>query len=100
MSLIFDLDAIRKDNDKKIVFRFNDKSFWFWIKLRWFSITWTKCDVISTYSKFKTEIIKDINNLKKDILTEIEYNRNKPNIGKIGCIKRLEKILEKYEGVE
>lgn len=55
MSLIFDLDCLRKDNDKKYRLWFNRGSLIFSLKLRWFSITWFNYDITNEYAKIIRE---------------------------------------------
>jgi len=93
MSLIFDLDCLRKDNDKKVRFRINRKGYYFWLKLRWFSITWTRCDIISEFSKFKSSI----ENVITDVENEVGFNRGSSNMGKLGILRRLYMVIENNE---
>lgn len=51
MSLIFDLDFLNEENDKKFNFYFNKKPILFHLKLKYVSVTWISYDIINEYSK-------------------------------------------------
>lgn len=62
---------------------------WYWYRIGYID---GKREVI-----MRDELLKDLNEVVSDIRLEIERRAQYPNIGKMGCIKRINKLIEKYD---